>query len=120
MQEPGGKRLTVREKNSTYADESVPRAVASEAPSNMSTAEASLATARGTDSEVVRIGIVVKEEQKKARRAKNFDFVGAWVKIRVLAGWRAGLRRREHPGHTLQPTAQLWNSKHSHPNAGGR
>src|SRR5262245_23767799 len=38
MQEPGAKRLTVREKISTYVDESVPRAVASEAPSNKSNA----------------------------------------------------------------------------------
>jgi hypothetical protein len=91
MQQPGAKRLTVREKISTNADESVPRAVVSEAPSSKSTAKASLATARGTDSDVVRIGIAVKGEQKKARRAKNFDFVGAWVKIRALAAWRTAI-----------------------------
>jgi hypothetical protein len=33
MQEPGAKRLTVGEKISTNADESVPQAVASESPS---------------------------------------------------------------------------------------
>ncbi len=31
-----------------------------------------------------------------------------------------GYLRRERPGHTPQPTAQLWNSRRSHPNNGGR
>src|SRR5262245_58883471 len=65
------------------ADVSVPRAVASEAPS-ISPSKASLATARGTDSEVVRTGRIFSGHARSARAPSEWVGLNARKVGRLL------------------------------------